>query len=82
MKKGKWVKVLGMIKLYCIYILAWFGGTTMLDYLFFEDIINNEVIASNLWLSPFMALVFLIINKIQIDDERESDAAQLSGEKE
>ena len=82
MKKGKWVKVLGMIKLYCIYILAWFGGTTMLDYLFFEDIINNEVIASNLWLSPFMALVSLILNKIQIDEEGDADTGHLSGEKE
>ena len=82
MKKGKWVKVLGMIKLYCIYILAWFGGTTMLVYLFFEDIIDNEVIASNLWLSPFMALVSLILNKIQIDEERDADTVQLSGKKE
>lgn len=82
MKKGKWVKVLRMVRIYTIYVFAWFGGTTMLDYFFFEDIINNEVIASNLWLSPFMALVSLIINNIQIDDERESDAAQLFGEKE
>lgn len=82
MKKGNWVKVWRMVRLYCIYVLAWFGGATMLDYLFFEDIINNEVIASNLWQSPFMALVSLIINYIQIDDERESDAAQLFGEKE
>lgn len=82
MKKGKWVRVLRMVRLYCIYVFAWFGGTTMLDYLFFEDIINNEVIASNLWVSPFMALVSLIINKIQIDEENESDAGQLSGEKE
>lgn len=82
MKKGKWVKVLRMVRLYTIYVLAWFGGTTILDYLFFKDIIDNEVIASNLWLSPFMALVSLILNKIQIDEERDADTVQLSGKKE
>ncbi len=82
MKKTKWIKALRMVRLYTIYVLAWFGGTTMLDYLFFEDIINNEVIASNLWLSPFMALVSLIINNIQIDEDRDVDTGQLSGEKE
>ncbi|HSF89794.1 MAG TPA: hypothetical protein VLA46_10275, partial [Saprospiraceae bacterium] len=81
-KKGKWMKVLRIIRLYGIYFFVWFGASTLMDYLFFEEVIDNQVIRGNLWTSPFMALFFMILNETQKEDERESPARQIAGEKE
>lgn len=82
MKKGKWMKVLRIIRLYGIYFFVWFGASTLMDYLFFEEVIDNQVIRGNLWTSPFMALFFMILNETQKEDERESPARQIAVEKE
>lgn len=82
MEKAKWKGVLKTAKLYAMYFFLWFGGSTLMDYLFFEEVINNEVIASNLWTSPFMALLFMIMNGVDHEDETKSTSSQLSSAKE
>lgn len=82
MKKGKWMKVLRIIRLYGIYFFVWFGASTLMDYLFFEEVIDNQVIGENLWVTPFMALLFMFMNGVHKDEESDSPAQQLSAEKE
>ncbi|HSF89219.1 MAG TPA: hypothetical protein VLA46_07365, partial [Saprospiraceae bacterium] len=60
MKKDRWRKVLIITRLYGIYFFVWFGASTLMDFLFFEEVIDNEVIRENLWVTPFMALLFMI----------------------
>lgn len=81
MKKDNWMKALRIIRLYGIYFFVWFGASTLMDYLFFEKVIDNQVIGGNLWTSPFMALFFMILNEAKTEDERESTARQIAGQK-
>jgi hypothetical protein len=82
MKKDKWLKGLGIVRQFGIYFFVWFGVSTLMDYFFFEEVIDNQVIADNLGVAPFMALLFMFIKGVQKGEESESTAGQPSVEKE
>ena len=82
MKKDKWLKLLGIVRQFGIYFFVWIGVSTLMDYFFFVEVIDNQVIAHNLGAAPFMALVFMFIKGVQKSEESESTAGQPSVENE
>ena len=72
------MKVLSIARLYFIYSFVWFGASTLADYLFFEEVVNNHVIEENLWVTPLMALFFTIMKLSQREGEKDTISEQVS----
>ena len=81
MKKSEIKKVLNLTKEYLTKVILVFGVFTLLDFLLFEKVIDNEVISSNLWISPFMAFFLLILNRVMPEKDREAITHVVDGEK-
>lgn len=81
MKKSKIKQVLNLIRVYFTNVILVFGIFTLLDFFFFEKVMDNEIILSNLWKSPFMALLMLFLNRVMAENDREAKADVVAGEK-
>ncbi|MDZ4747237.1 MAG: hypothetical protein SH808_02040 [Saprospiraceae bacterium] len=81
MKKSKIKQVLNLIRVYFTNVILVFGIFTLLDFLFFEEVMDNEIILSNLWKSPFMALLFLFLNRVMAEEDSEVKHNVMPGEK-
>ncbi len=72
MNKSKSKQLLNLAKQYFIKVILVFGLFTLLDFLLFEKVIDNEIILSNLWKSPFMAFFLLILNREMAEEKSET----------
>jgi hypothetical protein len=81
LKKSKSEKLVNLAREFFTKSIVVFGIFTLVDFLFFEKVMTNEVMVSNLWKSPIMAFFLIILNRVMVEKNREAITHLVDGEK-